>query len=81
MRQMTPKDPGPNGWVANQDPITLIGDLAITDATVTVRAKLNLVADGLADGAGRAPQTSEPAGDETDATSVATTSDDDSVTG
>ena len=36
---------------------------------------------GLADGAGRAPQTSEPAGDETDATSVATTSDDDSVTG
>ena len=52
MRQMTPKDPGPNGWVANQDPITLIGDLAITDATVTVLAKLNLVADGLGDGAG-----------------------------
>ena len=48
MRQMTPKDPGPNGWVANQDPITLIGDLAITDTTVTVRAKLNLVADGQA---------------------------------
>ena len=64
MRQMTPKDPGPNGWVANQDPITLIGDLAITDATVTVLAKLNLVADGLGngsgDGAGNPPALQRP---------------------
>lgn len=41
MRQMAPKDPGPNGWVKNQDPITLIGDLSWTDVSVTVHAKMN----------------------------------------
>jgi hypothetical protein len=43
MRQMAPKDPGPNGWVANQDPISLIGDLSWTDVSVTVHARLNHV--------------------------------------
>ena len=41
MQQMAPKDPGPNGWVANQDPISLIGDLTLTDVSVTVHARLN----------------------------------------
>eukprot|EP01050_Picozoa_sp_SAG11_P009016 SAG11_NODE_824_length_6993_cov_1.875290_4_plen_314_part_00 len=47
MRQMAPKDPGPNGWIANQDPISLVGDLSLTDVSVTVDAKLNSPSDVL----------------------------------
>ena len=42
LQQMTPTDPGPNGWVANQDPITLVGDLSWTDISVSALAKLSL---------------------------------------
>lgn len=39
MKQMAPKDPGPNGWVRNQDPISLIGDLNLTDVKVSVQGR------------------------------------------
>jgi hypothetical protein len=40
LMQMTPVDPGVNGWVANQDPISLVGDLSWTDTVITVMAKV-----------------------------------------
>jgi hypothetical protein len=36
--QVVPVDPGPNGWVADADPITFVGDLAWADINVTVTA-------------------------------------------
>ena len=41
LEQMSPKDPGPNAWTADHDPISLIGDLSWTDVRLSVCAKLS----------------------------------------
>lgn len=36
VQQVVGADPGPNGWVANRDPVTFIGDAAWTDVSARV---------------------------------------------
>lgn len=41
LTQVVPIDPGPNAWVTDPDPVTLIGDGTFTDYTVTATASFS----------------------------------------
>jgi hypothetical protein len=40
LAQMAPKRPGPNAWINDPDPVTLIGDLTWANVSVSVRARM-----------------------------------------
>lgn len=41
MQQTVPADPGPNGWVGNREPFTLLGDANWTDVSVQARVSFD----------------------------------------
>jgi hypothetical protein len=46
LHQVVPADPGPNAWVNDNDPISLIGDAGWSDVTITATARFNASAAG-----------------------------------
>lgn len=52
LRQCVPLDPGPNAWVANPNPITMLGSANWTDYTVSINATLRLAEEDEGDSSG-----------------------------